>query len=136
MEAARRGVCLLEEWIDWQWRWRLCDAGEQLHDARKCADEMRDTVRDKEESLAIRGIEEELRREAASTLRRVQGLEVHAQVSMTKFDQRLASLPVDADTAKVYWPQDEAVESESPFHPDRNSTRVCLDCCIECIVAM
>ena len=39
-----------------------------------------------------RDAEEQHRREVASTLRRVQGLEVHAQVNAVKFDQRLARL--------------------------------------------
>ena len=45
---------------------------------------------DKEKPSDVRGVEEEFRREATSTLQRVQGLEAHAQVGMVKFDQRLA----------------------------------------------
>ena len=57
-----------------------------------------------------RDAEEELRREVASTLRRAQGLEVHAQVKAVKFDQRLASME-GAKTVKVDDLEQVCVES-------------------------
>ena len=49
----------------------LDSAEEWLHDARRCSDELRPMDEDKEKSADVRGVEEELKRQAASTPQRV-----------------------------------------------------------------
>ena len=64
----------------------------QLH----ASDEIQDVIRDmiKEGALldAVDGMKEGMQQEVTPILKRVQGIEVHAQANIVKLDQRLASL--------------------------------------------
>ena len=53
-------------------------------------DEIRAAIREGALTDAIKGMKEAIRQEVAPVLKRVQGLEVHSQTSIVKFDQRLA----------------------------------------------